>query len=142
LLSAPAIEALARLFESPKRKRVETWPITQAHVESASVSRIGDGEYSYHRGELAYSYSVDNEYWSGFCARDFDKEEEAWAFVDALKGKTLYANYSPDQHNVSALTDAAILAAIPDPSVLRERRLLRIPALDWFWDLRLPGSKR
>lgn len=133
LVGTPAIEAAARLIESPRRKRAEAWPVTQAHVESWTVSRVGDGQYSYHRGEVAYSSAVCGEFWSGFYTRDFDTEGEAWAFVDALKGKTVLVNYRPDRHDVSALTDSALRAAIPDPAVLRERRLLRIPALDWLW---------
>jgi hypothetical protein len=133
LVGTPAIEVVVRLLESPTRKRGETWPIAQAHVESWDVKPIGGGEYGYYRGEVAYSYAVNSEFWPGFCARDFDTESEAWAFVDALKGKTVLVNYRPDKHDVSALTDSALRAAIPDPSVLRERRLLRIPALDWLW---------
>jgi len=71
--------------------------------------------------------AVEGEFWSGFFARDFDTESEAWAFVDALKGKTLLVNYRPDNHEVSVLTDSSLRAAIPDPSVLRERRWLRFP---------------
>ena len=137
LLGGPAIEVVARLFESYRRKLAENWPIAQARVESGSVSRIGNGHFACHRAELAYSYSVNNEFWPGFHARDFDRESEAWDFVNALKGKTVLVNYSPGKHGVSALTDPALRAAIPDPSVLRGRRWLGIWLAGWF-----PGAKR
>jgi hypothetical protein len=137
LLGGPAIEVVARLFESHRRKLAENWPMTQARVESGSVSRIGNGHYACHRAELAYSYSVNNEFWPGFHARDFDRESEAWNFVNALKGKTVLVNYSPGKNEVSALTDSALRAAIPDPSVLRGRRWLGILLAGWF-----PGGRR
>jgi hypothetical protein len=126
VIAAAVVEAWVRPFRRWSLRRAQSWPVAQAHVESASVSQAKAGEYSTcYKGEIAYSYTVDGEYYSGYHARTFDKEEEAWAFVEALKGKTILVNYSPGNHEVSVLTDSALRAAIPDPSVLRERRWYR-----------------
>jgi hypothetical protein len=95
-LMVAAVETWARPFQWWRQRRVEPWPITQAHVESWNVSPVGGGEEGYYRGEVPYSYSVE--------------------------GKTVLVNYDPGNHEVSVLTDSALRAAIPDASVLRERR--------------------
>jgi hypothetical protein len=107
-------EAGARFSRRWWLKRAQAWPITQAHVESGKVLQL--------EGEIAYSYFVNGEYHSGFHKRQFKSEEEAFAFVDALKGKTVLVNYDPGNHGVSVLMDSALRSAVPDPSVLRERR--------------------
>ena len=126
LIVAAAIETWVRPFRRWSLRRAQTWLIAQAHVESASVSQSKAGEYnSGYKGEIAYSYCVNGEYYSGFHAKSFDEEEEAWAFVEALKGKSVLVHYHPGNHQVAVLTDSAVRAAIPDPSVLRERRWYR-----------------
>lgn len=126
VIAAAVLEVWLRPFRRWSLRRAQSWPVAQAHVESASVSQAKAGEYSTcYKGEIAYSYTVDGEYYSGYHARTFDREEEAWAFVEALKGKTILVNYSPGNHEVSVLTDSALRAAVPDPSVLRERRWYR-----------------
>jgi hypothetical protein len=122
-----AVQTWARPFRRWRQKRAAHWPMTQARVESWNVAPVGGGEDGYYRGEIAYSYSVSDEFWPGFCAREFDTETGAWAFVDALKGKTVLVNYDPGNHALSVPTDTALRAAIPDPSMLRERRWWRFP---------------
>ena len=114
LVVGVAAETGVRLSRRRSLRRAQAWPITQAHIESAKILQID--------GEIAYSYSVNGEYYSGSHKRQFGNEEEAFAFIDAFKGKTVLVNYDPGNHAVSVLTGSALRAAIPDASVLRERR--------------------
>jgi hypothetical protein len=125
LMVAIVVEKWVRPFRRWSQRRAQSWPMTQAHVESVSVPRAEEEHRSYCSREIAYSYSVNGQYYSGFHLRSFDREEEAWAFADALKGKTVLVHYSPGNHEVSVLTDSALRAAISDPSVLREQRWYR-----------------
>ena len=129
---AVAVNTLASFWRSRKKRIVESWPLTRATVESGSVSQAGgEGGESY-SAEIAYSYRVNNHYYSGYYATSFKTEGWAWAFVDALKGKTVQVNYDPDSHEASELADSAIRAAIPDPSVLYQRPR--------FWFTGRPGQ--
>jgi hypothetical protein len=113
--------------------------MTQATVESGRVVPAGQG---YVLGEISYSYSVSNEYYSGFYERGFYSEQGATSFVEALKGKTILVNYSSQEHGASRLTDSALRAAIPDPSVLRESRWKWLPLLGPLLDFRASARKR
>jgi hypothetical protein len=126
VLVAFAVENWLHPFRRWSLRRAQNWPMAQAHVESGSVPQYDeDGRHSYCRGEIAYSYSVNGEYYSGFHSRSFDKEEEAWAFVGALKGRTILVHYNPGSHEDSVLTESALRAAVPDPAVLRPRHWYR-----------------
>jgi hypothetical protein len=132
-------EMLMRLVDSRRDASAQAWPMTQATVESGRVVPAGNG---YILGEIAYSYSVSNEYYSGFYERGFNSEQAAWSFVEALKGKTILVNYSSQEHGTSRLTDSALRAAIPDPSVLLESRWRRLPLLGPLFGLRTSAPKR
>jgi hypothetical protein len=132
-------EVLMRLVDSRRDASAQTWPMTQATVESGRVAPAGHG---YFLGEIAYSYSVDNEYYSGFYGRGFYTEKGAWSFVEALKGKTILVNYRSQEHGASRLTDSALRAAVPDPSVLRESLWQRLPLLGALLESRSSAPKR
>jgi hypothetical protein len=46
--------------------KAKNWPYVYATVEHAEAKTIGEGKTAYWVGELAYSYIVDGEYYSGF----------------------------------------------------------------------------
>ena len=96
----------------------KTWPMTQATVESGAVTT---DEAPFSHAEIAYSYSVANNYYSGFHERVFVTKEAAWRFIDAFKGKAVVVNYNPQEPGISTLTDAALRGAVSDPSILRWR---------------------
>ena len=118
---AVVVDTLVRFNRSRKRRIAEAWPATRASVESGSVSPAGGEGAEAYSAEIAYSYRVNNHYYSGYCAISFKTEDWAWGFVDAMKGKTVQVHYDPSSHEGSELADSAIRAAIPDPSVLYQR---------------------
>ena len=82
----------------------ESWPQAEATVEFASVvrqaRRRGSPRFI---GELAYSYSVQGCYYSGFCRRQFSTEKVAQEFVETFRGKTLPVRYKPDAPETSVM---------------------------------------
>ncbi len=92
--------------------------MTQATVESGAV-RTDDAPL--YRAEIAYSYSVANNFYSGFHERVFVKKEAARRFIDVFKGKAVVVNYNPQEPGISTLTNAALRGAVSDPSILRWR---------------------
>lgn len=132
-------EMLIRFVDSRRDRTAQTWPMVQATVESGRVVPAGDGCIL---GEIAYSYSVSDEYYSGFYERGFYSEQAAESFVDALKGKKILVNYSSQEHGTSRLTDSALRAAVPDPSVLLESRWQSLPLLGALLGLRSSAPKQ
>ena len=96
-----------------RRHGSETWPPVQANIESVTVRRNDEVGISFggpHRsggwiGELAYSYSVAGEYYSGFYEAPFLSEKNAWDFVDQFKGKTVFVRYKPEDPTFSRVTE-------------------------------------
>lgn len=101
--------AAALEYRSHRRRHyVESWPTTMATVESKEVSRVQTekSSYNYHFVvELAYSYSVQGEFYSGYYKRPFDSEIDAWEFADSLTGKSVPIHYKPDNPAASILPD-------------------------------------
>ena len=53
--------------------------------------------------KLAYSYQLDGKYYSGYHTEEFDDEQKAWSFVDALKGQSVQVSYNPRRPEASAI---------------------------------------
>jgi hypothetical protein len=119
---AVAVNTLVSFWRSRKKRIVESWPLTGATVESGNVSQAGGEGGDSYSAEIAYSYRVNNHYYSGYYATSFKTEGCAWGFVDAMKGRTIQVHFNALAHEASVPADSALRAAIPDPSVLHERR--------------------
>jgi hypothetical protein len=63
-----------------------SWPISQGRIESGRVVAQDARYFTYYVAQLAYSYSVSGEYYSGFYEKTFFREGSAQMFVDTLKG--------------------------------------------------------
>lgn len=85
------------------------WPTISATVESGEVSTFrGRSRYSDRAVEnavaqLGYSYQLNGTYYSGYHTQTFSDEQEAWIYVDSLKGKTIEVSYNPRKPDVSVL---------------------------------------
>ena len=98
-----------------QRQRAEGWPTVQGRIESVEVKGPA-------RAELAYSYSLEGHYYSGYYQREFGSEEEAWDFVRDLRGRPAFVSYNPRQPAKSLLLEDAVstlLKARP-PAPLRK----------------------
>ena len=90
-----------------RRQQVQGWPIAQGRIESVEVKppqkRGGPA-----RAELAYSYSLEGQYYSGYYNREFGSEDEGLEFVRDLKGKSVVVSYNPRNSAKSLLSEGAV----------------------------------
>ena len=73
--------------------RAKDWPYTYGTVEHAEPKMVGEGRSGYWVGELAYSYSVDGEYYSGIFHLPASSEESAWDAVRGWKDRKVIVHY-------------------------------------------------
>ena len=79
--------------------RAAGWPVAQGRVETVAVKTLSGQAL----GELAYSYLAEGERYSGYLTRPFADEQDAWEFVDQLKGQSLLVRYKPGAPSISAI---------------------------------------
>ena len=97
---------LKRLKERSDRKiqlQAKDWPYVYGPVEHARPKLIGEGDSAYWVGELAYSYAVEGNYYSGFHDLPVRGEEQAWEAVDGWKDRRIIVHYLAGRPSVSAL---------------------------------------
>lgn len=80
-----------------------SWYTTQGRVEFGSVEERHVRYFNYYIARLDYSYSVNQEYYSGFLERVFLRESSADRFVAAMKGQPLFVRSHPHRPEKSAL---------------------------------------
>jgi hypothetical protein len=73
----------------------------QGRIESVDVKGPA-------RAELAYSYTVEGHYYSGYYQRELSTEEEVWDFVRDLRGRSAFVSYNPRQPAKSLLLEDAV----------------------------------
>lgn len=79
------------------------WLTCQGIVESGSVEERRTHYKNLYIGRIAYSYSVNGEYYSGFFEKMFVWESAANRFVDGLKKQMVFVRYKPGHPERSAL---------------------------------------
>ena len=98
-----------------RRARSARWPTVPGTIEGGEVStlrgrrRDSDGPIERATANLAYSYRLNDTYYSGYHIAVFDDEQEAWSFVDGLKGETVQVSYNPRRPDISVLRPQAVL---------------------------------
>jgi len=132
-----------------QKQQASNWPNTQGRIESVSVQpkkqffvSIGArGRAPSFAADLAYSYSVQGQWYPGHYERQFGSEEEAWEFVRDLQGKPVSISYNPQDVAKSALSEDA-LASLPKMRVpLPEGESFQAPVADvpgWAKPLLVP----
>lgn len=107
-----AIAATYTILVLRRQREAVDWPTTQARVESTNVRSVAAGKHHYYSAELAYSYTVAGEYYAGHFERSFDKEQEAWEFVDGFRGTAITARYRPADPQQSVVIEADVKVAV------------------------------
>jgi hypothetical protein len=79
------------------------WSITQGRVEFGNVVEQRVRYVSYFVATIHYSYSVNNEYYSGAFEKVFLRESSADRFVASLKGQMIFIRSNPRRPERSAL---------------------------------------
>jgi hypothetical protein len=107
LLFALAIAAagLIRLFawNMVKGMMAGGWSTTQGRVEFGSVVEHRVRYVSYFVATIHYSYSVNNEYYSGNFERVFLREDSANRFVASMKDQMIFVRSHPTRPEKSAV---------------------------------------
>jgi hypothetical protein len=79
------------------------WSMTQGRVEFGSVEERHIRYITYYVARVDYSYSVNNEYYSGFFERVFLRENSADRFISTMKDRMIFIRSHPDRPEKSAL---------------------------------------
>jgi hypothetical protein len=85
------------LFRQARYLQTRNWPTVPGVVESAWVSLEQFRQSRFFKGKLAYSYSVNNQHFTGEIERNFrDSEAKANAWVAQFShGQPVEIRYSP-----------------------------------------------
>jgi len=103
-----------------QRQRAQGWPTVQGRIESVEVKKTKPflistsprGGRLLYTAELAYSYTLEGHYYSGYYQREFASEEEGWEFVRDLQGRSTMVSYSPRNASKSLLSEDAVSALL------------------------------
>lgn len=79
------------------------WYTVQGRVELGSVEEHHVRFVSYYIARIDYSYSTNNEYYSGHFERTFLRESSADRFVAGMKGQTVLVRSHPHRPDRSAV---------------------------------------
>ena len=79
------------------------WSTTQGRVEFGIVVEHRVRYFSYFVATISYSYSVNNEYYSGNFERAFLRESAADRFVNSLKDQMIFVRSNPNHPAKSAI---------------------------------------
>lgn len=79
--------------------RAGNWPMTQGRVETAEVVAFAQQSVA----QMGYSYSVEGAIYSGVFMQQFGGEQDAWEYVDRVKGQSVVVRYHSGKSAVSAV---------------------------------------
>jgi len=94
---------LGMVVNRKMQMRAKDWPYTHGTVEHAEPKMVGEGRSGYWVGELAYSYSVGGEYYSGILQLPASSEDAAWDAVRGWKDRKVIVHYMPTAPSRSML---------------------------------------
>jgi hypothetical protein len=97
------IYLLKKLYLRRVRKRAKDWPSVQAIIEHTRSRQLDNDEGKGWVGELAYSYSVNGEYYAGFHHFTARHEADAERSIEGWKDRRVMAHYKPNDPSVSVL---------------------------------------
>lgn len=86
----------------------DSWPTTSGTIEVANVREVRTRSSHYFIVEMAYSYRINGEYYSGRFTKNFDSEAEAWDYAEAVKGHVAPVRYNPAKIGCSRVIDQNI----------------------------------
>jgi hypothetical protein len=100
-LGVIAVRGLA--WQQVKGLRARSWPTVQGTIESGTVLAHNTRYGNYYIAQLAYSYTVNGGYYSGFYEKTFWLESSADRFVSNLKGLMVFVRHEPELPESSVL---------------------------------------
>jgi hypothetical protein len=94
---------LKKLYGKWVRRSAKSWPIAQGTIEHVRARTLDQDEGKGWVGELAYSYSVNGEYFAGFHHFTARNESHANELIEGWKDRKVMVRYRMDQPGMSAL---------------------------------------
>jgi len=104
LLLAAVFAAAIRVFgwNYVKSLLASGWSTAQGRIEFGSVEEHRVRYFNYYVARIDYSYSVSNEYYSGYFEKVFLRESSADRFVDGMKNQIVIVRSNPTRPERSA----------------------------------------
>jgi hypothetical protein len=103
-----ALGWLKPVWQKIQRGRAESWPITTAQIESATITGGPQRKSEGVEVELSYSYQPAGKPENGTYKRKFYTVEEAVEFQRDLKGKPVAVHYNPNKPSKSAVSESSL----------------------------------
>lgn len=100
-LAGVAVRGLA--WNKLKTLGARSWPTTQGKIEFGTVIEHRTRYFSYYIAQMAYSYAVNGEYFSGYYEKMFLRESSADKFAADLKGRPAFIRHKGSSPDVSTL---------------------------------------
>ena len=79
------------------------WSMTQGRVEFGSIELRRARYITYYVARIDYSYTVNNEYHSGFFEKTYTGGSAAERFVESMKGQMVFVRSHPNRPEKSVL---------------------------------------
>ncbi len=98
---AVAVRGLA--WHKVKTLGARSWPTSQGKIEFGTVIEHRTRYFSYYVAQMAYSYAVNGEYFSGYYEKIFFSESSADKFAAELKGRPAFIRHKSSTPDVSTL---------------------------------------
>src|ERR1700746_1445023 len=80
-----------------------SWPTSQGKIEFGTVIEHRTRYFTYYVAQMAYSYAVNGEYFSGYYDKKFFRGSSADKFVADLKGRPAFIRHKSISPDVSTL---------------------------------------
>ena len=79
--------------------RAVSWPTAEGRIETANVQTFSEQALA----EVGYSYLVEANRYSGYFSQQFADEQQAWDYVEGLRGRAVLVRYRQDDPDISVL---------------------------------------
>jgi hypothetical protein len=141
IVSVAAWFSLRRIPGWLRAVRAASWPMTEGIIEHGSVTSFAEQSL----GELAYSYSVEGERYSGYFQQQFAQEQDAWDYIHALKRQAVFVRYKPGTPELSAIRigdqSPVFATRTPLPGRLVRSSIVHLIGVSDWRSLSLLGAK-
>ena len=107
LVIAAGALSLWRFVQWRRFRGWQSWPLAQGHVEESTSREVRTRNSHYWVVEVAYSYEISGQFYSGRFTRDFFHERDASEFETQMRGRNVLIRYNPQAVERSRLDSAS-----------------------------------
>jgi hypothetical protein len=103
------------MLRTIRERRAEKWQAASARITNGDVTAIHGRFIDYAIANVGYSYSLEDNYYSGYLTRQFWDEQAAWTFADGCRDKSVMIQYKPEKPRFSVLRELELSRVLPIP---------------------------